>query len=160
MPASSEACARAVLETLPMVMRAIRAGLRDHATPGLSEAQFRTMLFLHHHRGASLSDLAEFHGLTLSSMSRLVDGLVAKGVVTRATHAADRRRVALTLTPGGRITLRARMAVTRARLASLLAPMPPRRRDAVVVAMRSLRGALGVHRVPRRPRGKPMEAES
>lgn len=160
MPASSEACARAVLETLPMVMRAIRAGLRDCAGPGLSEAQFRTMLFLRHHRGASLSDLAAFHGLALSSTSRLVDGLVAKGVVARGAHATDRRRVALTLTPEGRMTLRSKMAATRARLASLLAPMPPRRRDAVVVAMRSLRGALGAHRAPRRHRGKSREAAS
>jgi DNA-binding MarR family transcriptional regulator len=160
MPTSSEACARAVLETLPMVMRAIRAGLREQATPGLSEAQFRTMLYLYYHRGASLSDLAEFHGLALSSMSRLVDGLVAKGVVTRAPHAVDRRRIALGLTPRGRAVLRVKMAATRARLASLLTPMAPQRRAAVVVAMRSLRGALGAHRVPRRPRGKPMEAEA
>lgn len=160
MPASSETCARAVLEALPMVMRAIRAGLRDHATPGLSEAQFRTMLFLHHHRGTSLSNLAEFHGLTPPSMSRLVDGLVAKGVVARAAHPVDRRRITLALTPRGRATLRVKITATRARLASLLAPMAPERRDAVVTAMRSLRVALGGHREPGGQRAKPLEAES
>lgn len=152
MPTSPEACARAILETLPMVMRAVRAGLRDSAAPGFSEAQFRTMLFLHHHRGASLSDLAGFHGLTLPSMSRLVDGLVARGAVTRRIHSTDRRRIALALTPRGRATLRVKMAAARGRLALLLAPMTPRRREAVVAAMSDLRSTLAGQRVPDGPR--------
>src|SRR5574341_1948383 len=103
-PVSPHACAREVLETLPLVMRAIRAELRQRPA-GLSEAQFRTVFFLHHHQGASLSDVADFHGLTPASTSRLVNGLVARGVVTRTVDAADRRRCILALTAQGRSML-------------------------------------------------------
>src|SRR5436853_281870 len=100
-----ETTAWEVLEVIPMVMRTVRSEMRLHRGPGLSVPHFRVLAYLGRNAGTSLSEVAEHVGLQLPSMSTLVDGLVTRGLVTRAPSAADRRRVTLTLTPSGRATL-------------------------------------------------------
>jgi DNA-binding MarR family transcriptional regulator len=95
-------------------------------------------MFLQRHEGPSLSDVAEHLGLTLPSMSKLVDGLVASGVVVRRPHPGDRRRVTLTLSEGGRSTLQAVREATQAHLASMLATLSADQRAVVVEAMQAL----------------------
>ncbi len=139
MPVSSEECAHEVLEVVPSVMRAIRAGVRSHRESGLSVPQYRTMSFLRGHRGASLSDLAEHIGLGLPSMSKLVDGLVGRGFITRQEDAADRRRLALCLTERGQAILGVSWSATQTDLAQVLAVLAPRERAVVTEAMQLLR---------------------
>src|SRR5512136_3296462 len=105
MAISSETCAQEVLEVVPLVMRTIRAEMRRHRTADLSVPQFRTLSFIDHNADASLSDVAEHIGLTLPSMSKIVDGLVTRKLVTRQTHPTDRRRMTLTLTTRGQTAL-------------------------------------------------------
>ena len=90
---SPEECARQVLEAVPLVMLAIRTEMRRHRGSDLSVPQFRVLVYLNRHAGASLSDIAEHMGLTLPSMSKMIDGLVLRGLVLRRTNPADRRRV-------------------------------------------------------------------
>jgi len=71
---SLDECARQVLETVPLVMRTVRAEMRRRRTADLSVPQFRTLNFLNRQAGASLSQVAEHIGLTLPSMSLLVEG--------------------------------------------------------------------------------------
>ena len=80
---SPDECARQILEIVPMVMRAIRTEIRSHRGSELSVPQFRVLIFLNRHEGASLSDIAEHLGLTLPSTSKMIDGLVARNMVTR-----------------------------------------------------------------------------
>jgi len=73
----SQTCASEVLETAPMVMQAIRGEMRaQRPSSSLSLPQFRTLVYLENHPGASLAQVAEHIGLTPPSMSRLIDGLV------------------------------------------------------------------------------------
>jgi DNA-binding MarR family transcriptional regulator len=139
MPASSDECAHQVLEVVPLVMRAIRSEMRDHRAPDLSVPQFRTLSFLNRHEGASLSDVAEHIGLRLPSMSKLIDGLVARNLVKRDTHPDDRRRVTLALTARGRAMLKTALEGTRACLAERLAMLPASGRATVAQAMQILR---------------------
>jgi DNA-binding MarR family transcriptional regulator len=67
----------------------------------LSVPQFRTLAFIGRHPGCSLSDAAEFIGMTPPSMSVLINGLVEEGLVLRQTSLLDRRRVTLNLTEAG-----------------------------------------------------------
>jgi DNA-binding MarR family transcriptional regulator len=136
---SSAQCAREVLEVVPLVMRAIRSEMRSHRTPDLTVPQFRALFYLNRNEGASLSELAEHIGLTLPSMSTMIDGLVVRSLVTRQTHASDRRRVTLTLTARGRTTLQSMRDATQAHLAERLAVLPSSERAAVVQAMQALR---------------------
>jgi DNA-binding MarR family transcriptional regulator len=132
-------CAQEVLEVTPLIMRAIRAEMRCQRSWDLSVPQFRTLAYLSYSQGASLSDVAEFIGLALPSMSKLVDGLVARQLVMREICASDRRRVTLALTPAGQVTFQATRAATQAFLARRLAELSAEERTVVTESMRILR---------------------
>jgi MarR family transcriptional regulator for hemolysin len=100
-----EDAAQQVLDVVPLLMRTIRAEFRGQRSSDLSVAQFRTLAFIKNNDGASLSTLATHIGLTLPSMSKLIDGLVSRGLVARSSHSADRRKICLQLTTAGRSEL-------------------------------------------------------
>jgi DNA-binding MarR family transcriptional regulator len=136
---SLDKCARQVLETVPLVMRTVRAEMRRRRAADLSVPQFRTLNYLNHQAGASLSEVAEHIGLKLPSISVLVDGLVERQLVSRTPHATDRRRVTLTLTARGRSVLAAAHAATQAALAEKLTALSVQDRATVTQAMQALR---------------------
>lgn len=138
-------CAELVIETVLLGTRMIRAEMRSGCPLDLSVPQFRMLAFLKHHRGASLSDLSRHMGLTLPSMSKTVDGLVRRGLVSRETCGDDRRRAALGLTPSGEEGFEAARQATRARIAAMLAAMSPEERATVVQAMEILRPVFTSH---------------
>jgi len=135
-------CAREILETVPLVMRVIRAEMRRHRTPELSVPQFRTLALLGRQAGISLSETAEHIGLTLPAMSHLIDGLVARSLVARDASPVDRRRIRLTLTAAGRSVLAAAHRSAQAGLAFRLAGLSPAERETVARAMRVLRSVM------------------
>src|SRR5258708_7167182 len=132
-------CAREVLDMVPLVMRVLRAEMRSHRGPELTVPHFRVLAYLGNNEGASLSEVAEYVGLRLPSMSTLVDGLVTRGLVSRVPSATDRRRVALCLTSRGRATRNAARRATQARLVKKLSPLPPEQQVTVAAAMDALR---------------------
>ncbi len=69
-------------------------------------------------------------------MSKLIDGLVTRGMVERVPEADDRRRVALSLTSDGRRLLQMVYDATRARLSGLFADLSAAERAAIVDAMK------------------------
>jgi len=93
---SVEECAREILDDVPLAMRTIRTQLRKNGAIEISIPQFRTLVFINRRSGASLSDAAEHMGLTLPSMSAMIDGLVSRNLVMRRTDSQDRRRMTLT----------------------------------------------------------------
>ncbi len=139
MTVSPDACAQEILEVVPQVMRAIRAEMRRHRAADLSVPQFRTLSFIDRNPGTALSDAAEYIGLTLPSMSKLVDGLVTRKLVTRQTRLEDRRCMTLALTPRGQAALQASRAATRACLAEDLSASTERERQTIAQAMQLLK---------------------
>jgi len=134
-----EACASRLVDVHMRVFCAIRDELR---TTDLSLAQFRTLKHLHHSAGTGLGELADDIGVSAPAMSKLVDGLVERGLVERASQTADRRRIELQVSPAGRRALdKVRQAVV-ARLAFLLAPLTPAQRSALADALGGLEQAL------------------
>ena len=136
---SADDCARNVLEVVPLVVRTLRATMRRHRGPRLSVPQFRSLGYLSREAGASLSAVAEHVGLTLPSMSKMIDGLVARRLVDRGISTRDRRQVTLALSPLGRATLRTARARTQARVAELLDALSDSERVTVIRAMQALR---------------------
>ena len=120
-----EACARDLMETVPAVMRFIRAEMRRHRGARMSVPQFRTLALLGRMPGSSLSDVAEHLGVSRPTASVLVDRLVRQGLVDRTQHPHERRRVALSLTREGEALLERARAHTRARIAGTLAALSP-----------------------------------
>lgn len=131
-------CAREILDTVPLVMRFIRDQVRQRRTAGLSLPQFRTLIFLNRVRNSSLSAVAEHLGLSLPAMSRLINGLVNDRLVERQMVATNRRRIALTLTAQGRVTLEKVRDEIRLRLADSLKNLPATEQKAVQRAMQVL----------------------
>ncbi len=135
----ADECANEVFEVTPLVMRTIRQSMRGHGAHDLSVPQFRALAYLDRHAGASLSDVAEHVGLTLSSVSRLVDGLVTRGLLVREASTADRRYLTLQLTPAGEGLLAVARQATRQDLADLVSPLSPSEQALVTQAMHLLR---------------------
>ena len=136
---SAEECAREILDDVPLAMRSIRAQLRKSGAIEVSIPQFRTLVFISRHSGASLSDAADHIGLTLPSMSTMIDGLVTRNLVIRRTDPHDRRRMTLTLTERGRTTLRGARESTLTYLSELLRNIPTSDRATLVRGMQILK---------------------
>src|SRR5207245_354836 len=99
---SADRCARAVLDSLPPVMWFIRSKMRQQRTRGLSVPQFRALCLLARFPTATLSHVAEHLGSSQPSASRLISGLVARGLVARKESSDDRRQISLVLTAKGK----------------------------------------------------------
>ncbi len=145
---ADEQSAHDLLDTAPLVMRFIRAGVRRHTTAGLSLPQFRTLSFLSRTHRSSLSTVAEYLGLSLPAMSRLVNGLVAGGMVGRQTVSSNRRQIALTVTARGRAVLEKVRSEVRRALAGAMKSLPRAEQKAIQRAMQILRGVFDKPAVP------------
>jgi DNA-binding MarR family transcriptional regulator len=142
MTATSEGCARELLEVVPIVMRDIRFKMRSRRPSDLSVPQFRTLAFVNSNEGSSLLEVANHMGLTPASTSRLVDGLVTRGMMTRQDDAADRRRVRLSATPLGLKILDASRQATMEYLAKKLSGAKADDREVIIKAMKVLRSVF------------------
>lgn len=139
MSVTPELCAREILDVTPTVMQALRVQIRAQRHDDLSVPQFRTLAFLRRQPGSSLSAAAEFIGLTLPTMSVLIEGLVQRGFVNRTPDKLDRRRVLLTLTPEGERQHTRAVDGTAAWLVEVLEPLDEQQRRAIVEAFEILR---------------------
>ncbi len=132
--------AHQVMETVPLVMRTIRSEFRAKRSAELSVPQFRTLAYIKNNDGASLSSLAGHIGLTLPSMSKLIDGLVNRGLVSRDAHREDRRKICLRLTPLGKSELESAYAHTQTFLAERLSRLAKDELFTVANSMQILHG--------------------
>src|ERR1035437_6023879 len=90
--APEEEAARAVLETVPLVMRAIRARMREGRPEAISVPQFRALVYIRRHPGTGLSAVADQVGTSLPAASELVARRGGPWVLERAADAGSRRR--------------------------------------------------------------------
>src|SRR3954462_4663376 len=90
---------------------------------GLSLPQFRLLAYLST-GSAGPSPAALELSTSRPSVTSLVDGLVAKGLVDRHAHADDRRRVTLVLTPEGQKALAGADQLIGAGLAGIAQSLP------------------------------------
>ena len=139
---SPDACAEAVLETIPRVMQFIRRAVPRPAVRGLSVQQFRTLGFVRASPGASLSDVADYFGLALPTASRLVSALVRRRFLRREAMPKNRRQVRLTLLPAGEKILRSAIVAVRQSIRRQLESLPPLRLRRIASAMTDLSSAL------------------
>jgi DNA-binding MarR family transcriptional regulator len=101
---------------------------------GITLPQFRMLVVLEAHQ-TNLSGLAAALNVAPSTATRMIDRLVDAGLVQRTIPAADRREIALTLTPSGRRTVRTVTERRRRDLRMVVEQIPRNRRAAVGQAM-------------------------
>jgi DNA-binding MarR family transcriptional regulator len=104
--------------------------------------QYRALVVLASVGPSSSGDLAAQLSVHPSTVTRLVDRLVAKRLVARSTP-ADRREVTVTIAPAGVAALEAVSAVRRAELRRVMRAIPPDQRAEVVAAFEAFRDAAG-----------------
>jgi len=136
---SPELCAAELLETVPLLMRCIRANVRSHRGQDMSVPQFRTLAFIGRNKGAALSDVAGHLGLTLPSTSKLVEGLVSAKLVIREIDPTDRRYVVLALTSAGQRKYDSARKMARDFIAAKVAHLGPEQREEIFAAARTLK---------------------
>lgn len=95
-------CAHSIIEVVPRLSRLMRKDLRLHSEGLFTEPQFRVMAWLYREGPQCLSELADLQGVSLPTMSKLVQGLETRRLVGRERDEADRRRIVLALTLTGR----------------------------------------------------------
>jgi long-chain acyl-CoA synthetase len=101
--------------SLAWLAKQVELGL---AAVDLSLAQYRVLGLLSEGSAVS-SAVAEQLAVRPPSVTALIDGLVARGLVDRRTTEGDRRRVSLVVTDEGRGAIAAADAVVEERLAAI-----------------------------------------
>lgn len=134
-----DTCSRELMDTAPQIIQAIRVEMRRGRGSDISIPQFRTLGFIQRNPDSSLSNLAEHLGLTLPSVSKLVDGLVKQKLVTRRESMADRRMLTLVLTKAGASIVDSARADAQANLAQKLGRLSIDELETICQAMKLLR---------------------
>jgi DNA-binding MarR family transcriptional regulator len=140
---SADACAGAVLDVAPAVVRFIRRIMLSHRSLGLSVPQFRTLALLSRCPNVSLSSVADNIGSSLPAASRMIGVLVAKQLVARQDSKRDRRQLSLALTARGAEAFRAARHQARRHLAAKLVALGVEDREHICESLRLLGGIFG-----------------
>jgi DNA-binding MarR family transcriptional regulator len=139
MSSTAQECVREVLDVVPLVMRSLRAEFRSHRGKEINIPQYRTLMYLRRSPGASLSNVAEYLGITSPSTSKLVNDLVERGLIDRQPSPVDRRKITLILTPKGLDLAQTSLRQTQAAYVERFATLPGETLALITQAMRELR---------------------
>jgi len=106
-------------------------------------SQFRALLLVDEGRASAPGDLAELLEVHPSNATRLVDRMVAKGLVERSASTDDRRVVSLEATVAGRRIVADVLDRRRRAIEEVLADLPPGEADAIGAALGRFATAAG-----------------
>ncbi|MCK5572278.1 MAG: MarR family transcriptional regulator [Bacteroidetes bacterium] len=115
---------------------------RIAATLGLTVSEFKLLRSLRQEGVVAAGELARRVELSSSRLTRILDGMVEKGLVTREAAQDDRRVIEVSLTEGGKRiqqTLNEKYVATHQDILDLL---PPGGGESVVVALEKLGEAM------------------
>lgn len=137
-----------VLAAYPVLHQAVRQREVAGPTGQVSTHQATVLAHLAGPVPRTLSDLAAAMGVTLPTMSLLIERLVRGGLVLRERDPGDGRRVMLRLTDAGARAARARSVVDPDRVRALLASLTPAERAVGVQGLTTLARAAERLAVP------------
>jgi DNA-binding MarR family transcriptional regulator len=148
MTISIDLVSRELLDVVPRIMRAIKHKWKKGLICGVTNSQFRILMFIQKKPGASLQDVAHHLGLTSPTTSASVDELVSGQLVLRETSTEDRRKITLTLTAQGQKTLDEVFEHSRNDLAAYLTVLTAEQRAIVFQGLKLLAPLFSSHREP------------
>ncbi|MEO6458599.1 MAG: MarR family transcriptional regulator [Chloroflexia bacterium] len=141
--AAIEQAALYMVETLPRMFKTVKQRLRS-ADPGcreLGDSQMWTLRMLAEGKQVT-SELAHHFNVTTPTMTRIVDGLVNKGLVERRHDPEDRRRIYLEVTAKGTESAKKAHEQFRATLADYLSPLSSEQLADIMRAFAHLKSLL------------------
>lgn len=121
--------AAAVVRLTKVIARRINDHANAMLTPaGLTHPEFNVLMMLFGTPDYTLNPslLSDAAGEKSANITRLTDQLCAKGYVRRTVDQADRRKIAVTLTPAGRKALQDLLPAVSQGLMALTAGLSPR----------------------------------
>ncbi len=131
------------LLTASRLLMAISARSVGQVDETITIAQFRTLVILSNRGPVNLATLAGLLGVQPSATGRMVDRLVAAGLIDRLPHPTSRRELLAALTPRGRDVVYQVTAHRRAEIAAIVAKMPSQERHGLVRALTAFTAAGG-----------------
>ncbi|GAB3971510.1 MarR family transcriptional regulator [Actinoallomurus acanthiterrae] len=105
--------------------------------------QFRLLVVLATHEETKLVTLAEHLTVNPSTALRMVERLVAAGLIDRRVNPASRREILLRLTASGRQIVDEVTARRREEIAAIVTAMPADQRAGLITALRAFSDAGG-----------------
>ncbi|WOF17745.1 MarR family transcriptional regulator [Mycobacterium avium] len=129
------------LLTASRLLMAISARSVGQVDETITIPQFRTLVILSNRGPVNLATLAGLLGVQPSATGRMVDRLVAAGLIDRLPHPTSRRELLAALTTRGRDVVHQVTAHRRAEIAAIVAKMPPAERHGLVRALTAFTAA-------------------
>jgi MarR family transcriptional regulator, organic hydroperoxide resistance regulator len=111
---------------------------RQLAARDVTVAQWNVLVTVYHGRATTTTEVARYIGIDPGAVSRLVDRLAAKGLMTRSADPASRRRVQLSLTHTGRALVPALIRVADRNDEAFFGTLPPGERTALMRLLQRL----------------------
>ncbi|HEV7526466.1 MAG TPA: MarR family transcriptional regulator [Acidimicrobiia bacterium] len=148
-----DAVLRASRALVSITARSLSAVNEDVTLP-----QFRSLVVLATAGPQTVSALADRLAVHASTMTRMCNRLVSRGLVLRAPSAVDRREVVIALTATGTSVVESVMAARRRELDEVARRMGDDDRIAVVTALDKFTHAAGV--APSSPDPQPLASRS
>ncbi|OBF07550.1 MarR family transcriptional regulator [Mycobacterium sp. ACS4054] len=131
------------LLTASRLLVAISARSIGQVDETITISQFRTLVILSNRGPVNLATLAGLLGVQPSATGRMVDRLVAAGLIDRLPHPTSRRELLAALTKRGREVVRQVTSYRRNEIATIVEKMPPAERHGLVRALTSFTAAGG-----------------
>lgn len=145
-PAATEESLDAITDALLTASRLLVA-ISAHSIALVDETitipQFRTLVLLSRRGPINLATLAALLGVQPSAAGRMVDRLVAAGLIDRLPHPTSRRELLAALTERGNEVVREVTRQRRAEIARIVESMPLPERHGLVRALTAFTAAGG-----------------
>jgi DNA-binding MarR family transcriptional regulator len=129
--------------TASRVLVAVSARSLAEVEDTVTLPQFRALVILDGRGEIQLNRLAVLLGVTSPTAMRMIDRLLAAGLVTRRDNPDNRREVLLGLTPAGRRIVSTVTARRRAEITTIVTAMPGHQRADLISALRGFADAAG-----------------
>jgi DNA-binding MarR family transcriptional regulator len=131
------------LLTASRLLMAISARSIGQVDETITIPQFRTLVILSNEGPINLATLAGLLGVQPSATGRMVDRLVAAGLIDRLPHPTSRRELLAALTKRGRDVVRRVTGHRRSEIAAIVEKMPSQERHGLVRALKEFSAAGG-----------------
>lgn len=138
MPTTSRSLPIALLRARERVMGPIRAMLSD---VGITEQQWRVLRVLHEGGAQEPTQIAERACLLLPSLTRILQKLSEKGLITRTPDRNDRRKQVISITKTGAALIEDNLATSIAIMDRIKSEMGAERYEALLDLLNELDAA-------------------
>lgn len=129
-------------QEVPALFRSFAAYLFPGSRDGLTHVQTAMLKLLYYEGARTVSEIAEFMGVTMAAVSSLTDRLLKNKLITRERSEKDRRVVIISLTAEGRELIQQFLQQRRRKLERLLEELGREKAERLLAVVSDLKAAL------------------